>query len=530
MKTYKTLLFAGSFSLSIFLSFAAQAQTTNTCDGCTISSTYTNPAKGVYLFIGTNSSLVTGANTTFDNQGTVQQIGSGGLLVGGYSQDVYLLNEAGAIYQFASDSSIGNDYSPSVQSATFTNEGLVWKSDGTNASAISTAFDNQGGTLEVDSGTLVLNGSGTSSNGTFDVASGAVLDLTGGSAPTWAGAMTGGGSGTVSLAAGSITANPSLTLDLPANLFQWDGGTLQGVITNNGLVTISGTNASTLTGGNTTFVNQGTVRQVGSGGSLMGTYGGNIYFDNEPGALYQFTSDSSIVFGLNFYGQGSASAPFSNSGLVWKSGGTNTSAISVFFDNEGGTVQVDSGTLVLNGGGASSNGTFDVASGAVLDVTGGSSPTWAGEMTGSGSGQVWLDAGTLFAIPSVVLAFPPNLFQWNGASLQGTITNTGTVTISGTNVGTLTGGNTTFVNQGTVQQTGTGGALWGTFGGNVYFNNEPGAVYQFASDSSIGFGNNAYGQGTASAPFSNFGLVRKSGGTNASAIWPYFINNSGGSV
>jgi hypothetical protein len=191
---------------------------------------------------------------------------------------------------------------------------------------------------------------------------------------------------------------------------------------------------------------------------------------------------------------------------------------------------VDSGTLTLYGGGTSSNGVFNVASGAVLDLTGGSGPTWSGEITGSGSGQVWLHSGTLFASPALVIAFPPNLLQWNGAILQGNITNTGTVTISGTNVSTLTGGNTTFVNEGTVIQSSIANPVWGTFGGIVYFFNEPGAIYDFTSDSSIGFGNNAYGQGTDSAPFSNFGLVRKSGGTNTSAIWPLFVNNFGGSI
>jgi hypothetical protein len=378
----------------------------------------------------------------------------------------------------------------------------------------------------VDSGTLHLSGGGTSSNGVFNVASGAVLDLTGGNSPTWSGEVTGSGSGTVSLATGSITANPGLSLDFTNSLFQWDGGTLQGAITNSGIVTISSTNVSTLTGGNTTFVNLGTVQQTGSGSFLVGGFGVDAYFLNEPGAAYQFATDN--VIGND--APGNSNPVFANQGLVWKSGGTNYSAIGIAFNNQGGVVKVDSGTLHLSGGGTSSNGVFNVASGAVLDLTGGNSPTWSGEITGSGSGQVWLDSGTLFASPALVLAFPPNLFQWNGAILQGFITNTGTVTISGTNVSTLTGGNTTFVNLGTVQQTGSGGSLMGTFGGNVYFNNLPGATYEFTTDSSIGFGNNAYGQGTDSAPFSNFGLVRKSGGTNTSTIYPAFINNSGGCV
>ena len=76
--------------------------------------------------------------------------------------------------------------------------------------------------------------------------------------------------------------------------------------------------------------------QIGSGGTLMGAFGANVYFTNEAGATYQFASDSSLVWGMNFYGQGPP--PFSNSGLVWKSGGTNTSAIgTAFVNNPGGS-------------------------------------------------------------------------------------------------------------------------------------------------------------------------------------------------
>jgi hypothetical protein len=283
-----------------------------------------------------------------------------------------------------------------------------------------------------------------------------------------------------------------------------------------------------LTGNNTTFVNEGTVVQIGSGGTIMGTQGGNVYFNNESGATYQFASDSSVLWGLNFYGQTSLSVPFVNQGLVWKSAGTGTSVLATAFNNLGGTVKVDSGNLILSGGGSSSNGVFAVANGAILDLTGGNSPTYAGVITGSGPGQVWLASGTLEAAPSLVLDFPPGLFQWNGGNLQGIITNIGTVTVSGTNTSTLTAPNTTFVNEGTVTQTGSGGTFVGAYGANVYFDNEAGATYNFASDSSIGWGFNYYGQGPP--PFSNFGLVRKSAGTNTSSIWTSFVNNPGGSI
>ena len=73
-------------------------------------------------------------------------------------------------------------------------------------------------------------------------------------------------------------------------------------------------------------------------------------------------------------------AAFDNYGLVQKSGGTGTSVLAGYrgtFNNYGGTIEVDSGTLVLGQGYSSSNGTFNVAAGAVCDLTGGQSPQWS---------------------------------------------------------------------------------------------------------------------------------------------------------
>ena len=129
---------------------------------------------------------------------------------------------------------------------------------------------------------------------------------------------------------------------------------------------------------------------------------------------------------------------FNNYGLVRKSRGAGTSSIGAMagdpnlpFNNLGGTVAVDNGTLVLNGGGSSAGGTFSVAAGAVLDVTGGSGVTWSGLMTGSGAGQVQFNGGYINA-SALTVNFPDGLFQWNGGLWEGTVTNLGVVTISGT--------------------------------------------------------------------------------------------------
>ena len=89
---------------------------------------------------------------------------------------------------------------------------------------------------------------------------------------------------------------------------------------------------------------------------------------------WQATAVSSQVAGTE------AILIFNNFGLLRKSGGNGTSSFNrvLDFDNLDGAIEVDTGTLSLASSGSSSNGTFIVASGAVLDLTGGSDPTWAG--------------------------------------------------------------------------------------------------------------------------------------------------------
>ena len=57
-------------------------------------------------------------------------------------------------------------------------------------------------------------------------------------------------------------------------------------------------------------------------------------------ARTDLTSDGGFVIGND--------SPFmTNAGLFEKTGGTNTSSIAVPFDNQGGTVEADSGLLSL---------------------------------------------------------------------------------------------------------------------------------------------------------------------------------------
>jgi hypothetical protein len=146
-------------------------------------------------------------------------------------------------------------------------------------------------------------------------------------------------------------------------MFQWGNATLAGAITNVGTVEMVGTNAGVLAN-DAIFVNQGLVQETGSGGLQLLTCGGSgpTAFYNLAGATFQLMTDISIsqshCSGVSVF--------FENQGLLLKSGGTNTTTISVPFVNLNGSIELDSGTLALNStvNGSSSysqgNGSFTV--------------------------------------------------------------------------------------------------------------------------------------------------------------------------
>jgi len=236
---------------------------------------------------------------------------------------------------------------------------------------------------------------------------------------------------------------------------------------------------------------------------------GSDYFENLGTGTYEFAGDGSIS-------SSGGGGPFYNLGLLRKSAGATNSIISAPFNNYGGTIEVDSGQVTLAGSGSSSGGTFNVAAGAVLDLTGGGNPPyWTGLITNTGvagGGVVEMD-GTIYVVQNqpLTLDFAGTPFLWNGTFAgNGTTTNLGLVTVGGS---ALYG--QYFYNLGLVQSTNT--ANLNMTGGNTYFANLAQGTYNFAGDGSISGGD----------PFYNWGLLRKSAGTNTSVISTAFNNNGG---
>ncbi|MGA2656274.1 MAG: LamG-like jellyroll fold domain-containing protein [Verrucomicrobiota bacterium] len=463
----------------------------------------------------TNAGVLTVAGT--NNAILGDQLNNAGLLFHSSPANLYLAGGSGgqfenlaqATYTLASDAGI-SPYGCCLPTV-FDNYGLFQKTGGTGNSTISAPFNDYGGTIDVQTGRLTLANSGTTVNGILAVAAGATLDVTGGSTPTWSGQMNGTGAGTVLLASGTLAASPGASLNFIDGLFQWAGGTLQGPVTNLNVVSISGTNTSYLSD---QFFNLALVRHAGAG-SLYFNAGPGAYFDNPAGATYLFESDA----GIHGYGC-CLPTVFANSGLVRKSGGTNDSSISVTFNNLGGSIQVDTGTLTLANNGSNLNGTVTVAGGAALDLTGGASPTWAGKITGAGGGSVQFNSGQINASPSLTLDFPPGMFQWSGGTFNGGVLNSNAVATSGTNDVFLSGA---FSNAGLFRHTGSGRLVFYASPGAL-FRNLPGATYEMDTDTAF------YAYGCCSPTiFENDGVLRKIGGASNTVITAAF-NNLGGAV
>jgi hypothetical protein len=438
------------------------------------------------LFMGTN--YLNGVGGVLHNQGKVFQSSAGTLNIGNQTS---FENQLNGIYNFDGDGVVtGSGYS------SFNNYGRLRKSGGIGISVFDSHvdFNNLNGVIEVDSGTLSLASGGTSSSGTFIVASGAVLDLTGGNGSTWSGLVTGSGAGTVSLSNGQITTSPSLTLNLPDGLFQWTGGTLWGTTINSGVVTVAGFGSVNMNG---VFYNNVLLHHTNTATLNIG---GNSTFEIQVGGTYNLEGDGGVT-GMGY-------SYFNNHGLLRKSGGNGTSSFnsSVSFDNLNGSIEVDSGTLSLAGNGVSSNGTFIVTSGAVLDLTGGQGPTWAGLVSGSGAGTVSLSSGTLSTSPSLTLNLPTGLFQWTGGTLSGTTINSNAVTVAGSG-SVYVGG--VFYNYGLMHHTNTATLHIGA-GPDTTFANQAGGIYNLEGDGGFFSGGNA--------SFNNHGLLRKSGGNGTSSF------------
>jgi hypothetical protein len=436
-----------------------------------------------------NVNLQGGGTFLLPSGSTIDQAGTGNLNLeppaSGGSVTPTLQIAAGATYNFQNTSSI-SDYGGGA----VLNQGLIETTDTLAAtpgtSQITASLTNNGGTLDAAAGTLQVADTSTNTNGAYTAAAGATLDLTGGNTNTFneTGTFTASGAGTLTIGGGTLAvANNAATLSIPSAVnFQWSGSTIDvptnATLTVNGNLTLNGSADANLTGGGTMTEN-GTITDSGTGNLRIATVSGTAPATTlviPKGSVYDFAGNTGIFNG--YY----AGGVVDNAGTIEKTAGGAPSQINTAFNNTGGTLSVTNGTLTLDTqSGENTGGVFNVSAGAILDLTGGNSVSYSGTYTGSGSGEVLLDAGTLSTTGGTngaTFNLPGNLFVWSGGTISTAagnnftllgnmkITGSGTESLNGTgelNIGTATAA-------GTLNDTATGNTLAINNGGTLGIN------------------------------------------------------------
>ena len=322
-----------------------------------------------------------------------------------------------------------------------------------SGAATSNFLVNDLGTIEGNSGTLELTGGGgggtIASPGTVNAGSNATIILGG----NFSGVFAGDGTGTVDLSNFGGASSGGVTLDVTGSGVQWAntsvGNALGGAVTNSGVMTIATANGNLSLVGVLTNSSTGTINVTGTE-SVQANAGGAA-IDND--GTFDFQT-AAIVDNFNDAGT------FNNyAGGILECTASSGAATSNFLVNDLGTIEGNSGTLELTGGGSggpiASPGTVNAGSNATIILGG----NFSGVFAGDGTGTVDLSNFGGASSGGVTLDVTGSGVQWTntsvGNALGGTVTNSGMMTIATANgnlslVGVLTNSST-----GTINVTGT---------------------------------------------------------------------------
>jgi hypothetical protein len=308
----------------------------------------TNPASGS-MRIAPSSPFAVNLEAPLNNFGTITQP-AGSWLIGASG----VLTNKG-IYDLQTD---GQGIGGSV----FNNEsdGIFRKSlNAGQASSFFSAFNNHGGVIDVQRGTLDLRGSpGTHTGGIFYTADGTTLiPFSGTFTDTYTGAKAGSGVVylDVAVTVGSVGAALNFAQD---GMLQWRNAQIlagTGGLVNSGSLTLIGSSHHFLTGSGG-LTNNGTIIHTGIGGLALPF--GTTFVNN---GFYDLQGDASV--GVQ---QGGT---FQNNGRFIKSQGTGTSTNDHWENNSTGTIDVESGTIRLSDS-FTNSGTLIIAAGTTFQVGG----------------------------------------------------------------------------------------------------------------------------------------------------------------
>ena len=498
-----------------------------------------------------NPSLLALTTRTLENAGTVLLTGSDLRLNG-----AVITNRAGGLFHAQNAASI----SFLINASRFDNAGIFRKSANAGTTTIFSGVNfNNTGRVEIQTGTLLCNGSftnngavsvsagatnrfagGGSGGGTFDATAGTMVDWSAGTFILNAGAQL-NGPGLYKISGGTLTANTNLVIEnlelsngtlggisnvTINNVMNWTGGSMNsgrtiipaGASLNANLLSAAFLNARTLENG-------GTVLWTGAGSIVMNS---GAVITNRAGGMFHAQNAAAFVANVGV-------SRFDNAGTFRKSVdiGMLTIPIGMSFHNSG-SVEIQAGTLRLAGGGSASGsfiapttalvewtaGTFVLNAGAQLNGTGLYKITGTGIVTGNADLAVEnldLIDGTLDGTGTVTIATAMN---WTGGTMSGsgrTVIPAG-ATLNAAFPIAASLNTRTLENGGTVLW--TGAANFGiTFGAVV--TNRGGALFHVQNAAALAFVSGA-------GRFDNAGTFRKSGNTGTTTIGSGGnFNNSG---
>jgi hypothetical protein len=238
---------------------------------------------------------------------------------------------------------------------------------------------------------------------------------------------------------------------------QWTGGALVGNgLTNQGNITING-NAAIGVDSSTIWSQSLTPGALTNTGTINHTAGGSLNLisgslNNLAGAVYDMQGDVPINSYYYWYNPCSGSGTINNAGLFRKSAGSGTSSIAptIVFNNTG-TVEVDSGTLSIQGGvtqlvgNTLTGGTWNVKANSTLNITTGENITTnQGNISLDGLGSTFIKINTLEDNQGSL-----SIMEGRNFTTLGNLANSGTLTVgTGSNFtvnGDLTGTGNTIV-------------------------------------------------------------------------------------
>jgi hypothetical protein len=329
--------------------------------------------------------------------------------------------------------------------------------------------------------------------------------------------------GALNMSAGTLGGTGGITI---AGASSWSGGSMSGAgSTSFGDLAITGAATKVLVGGRTLNLNGTT------------TWSGNTAANNNAirfwnGATINNSGTFNDANAFASFLEHNVGGPhaFNNAGTYNKLSNTVTTVDSGVAFNNTGTVNVNAGTFLPNGGGTSS-GIFNIASGAKLELRNGNHTL--NNVTTSGAGIfeistenvgadafVALNGGTHtthFVLSGSTLAGSNHALQglatWSGGTITGTATQATTfgnaLTISGANGKTLSGGRT--VNAGNTTWSGntaSGNNAIAISGGSAFNSNGT-----FTDANTF---NSTISRGNGGGAFNNNGVFNKQSNTTTS--------------